>query len=106
MTEYPLLFNAMQVLIVLFGVPAVFLSQSPSAHSRKWAPVLGLLGQPAWFYIAYATSSFGIAVLCGMYTISWYRGFHHQWVRPIKRAIDEHRMKEGMTEAAKQKHNL
>ena len=90
MTDHLTIFNFAQAAIVIFGVPAVFMSQSLDPASRKWAPVLGLIGQPAWAYTAYATSSYGIGIICVLYTVSWYRGFHNMWVVPIRNAIKLH----------------
>lgn len=68
-----------QIAIALFGVSAIWLSQDSSPERRKWAPVLGLIGQPFWFYAAWKAQQFGIFVLCILYTISWARGVRTQW---------------------------
>lgn len=37
-------------MIALTGVSAIWLSQSKRDDYRKYASVLGLIGQPFWFY--------------------------------------------------------
>lgn len=71
-----------QIFIALFGVTAVFLSQSATESQRRWASVLGLLGQPFWFYATYAAEQWGIFCLAFLYTYSWGRGFYNNWIIP------------------------
>lgn len=71
-----------QIAIALFGVTAVFLSQSNEFRARKWASVVGLIGQPFWFYATYSAEQWGIFILCFLYTFSWFRGFWNNWIKP------------------------
>jgi hypothetical protein len=71
-----------QILIAIFGVGAVWLSQDPRASHRRWASVLGLLGQPAWFVATIKAEQWGIVALCAVYAASWGRGFWHYWIVP------------------------
>ena len=73
-----------QIFIALFGVTAVALSQSALAGRRRWASVFGLLGQPFWFYAAWEAQQWGIFTLCFLYTISWSKGFHTNWIAARK----------------------
>lgn len=70
-----------QVAIALFGVTAVFLSQDLRADVRRWAPILGLLAQPFWFYATWKAGQWGIFALSFLYAFSWARGFYNQWLR-------------------------
>ena len=70
-----------QVAIVFTGGSAIWLSQDTRIDFRKWASVLGLLGQPLWFYTAYKSGQWGIFALCFWYTYAWARGFYNHWVR-------------------------
>lgn len=70
-----------QIGIALFGLTAVYLSQDHRPSWRKWAPVLGIIGQPFWFYAAWKAGQWGIFGLCFLYTYSWGRGFWNQWAR-------------------------
>lgn len=67
-----------QVAIAVLGVGAVALSQSKLASRRKWAPIVGLIGQPFWFYAAREQP--GMLVVVTLYTVVWARGVWNQWL--------------------------
>lgn len=69
-----------QLAIVFTGVLAVWFSQDKLESRRKYAPILGLLSQPFWFYSAYTAEQWGIVVMCIFYSISWGRGFRTYWI--------------------------
>lgn len=68
-----------QFAIALFGVTAVFLSQSHDANNRRYACIFGLIGQPFWFYAAWKSGQWGIFALCFLYTWAWAKGFAMHW---------------------------
>ncbi len=84
-------FGLDQIIILCTGVPAVFLSQGLSAARRRWAPIFGLLGQPAWIYMAIEANKAGVFLVTLLYTYSWLRGFNNQWIRPWLRLRREAR---------------
>src|SRR3546814_17457771 len=63
-----------QWLILLCGVTAVFLSMAGRESRRRWAPVLGLLGQPGWFVAALPAHQLGVLLVAVLYTLAWCRG--------------------------------
>jgi len=69
-----------QIAIALTGATAVWLSQDKRDSYRKWACIFGLVGQPFWFYSAWAAEQWGIFALCFLYTFSWWRGFRNNWL--------------------------
>ncbi len=69
-----------QIIIAIFGVTAVWLSQDADIERRKYACIFGLIGQPAWFYAAWTSEQFGIFALCFLYSFSWLRGFRQHWI--------------------------
>lgn len=71
-----------QIAIALFGVSAIWLSQSVHASNRRWASVCGLVGQPAWFYSSINGGQWGIFLLSIAFTVAWGKGFYNHWVRP------------------------
>lgn len=71
-----------QVHIAFCGVTAVWLSQCRSGKLRRWAPVLGCIGQPAWFFTTIVNAQIGLVLLSVVYTVAWARGFYLQWVVP------------------------
>lgn len=70
-----------QFAIAGLGVSAIWLSQCAQVAARHWAPVLGLAGQPFWFYAAFQAQQWGILVLCGFYTLAWAKGTHTHWFK-------------------------
>jgi hypothetical protein len=68
-----------QIGIALFGLTAIWLSQSSHFEHRRWACVLGLCSQPFWFYAAWSASQWGILVLTAFYTLAWARGVKTHW---------------------------
>lgn len=71
-----------QIAIALTGVAAIWLSQDSRENLRKWSCIFGLLGQPFWFYSAWAAEQWGIFALCFAYTFAWARGVYNHWLRP------------------------
>lgn len=71
-----------QIGIVLFGCGAVFLSQDNRPQRRRFAPILGLCGQPFWFMAARQAYRFGVLLVTCLYTLSWCRGIWNFWLRP------------------------
>lgn len=71
-----------QIGIALFGVTAVFLSQTRRESFRRWACIFGLIGQPFWFYSAFTHQQWGIFGLSFLYTFAWGQGVFNNWLRP------------------------
>lgn len=69
-----------QIGIALFGVIAIWLSQSASSEHRRYACLFGLASQPFWFWSAYTAELWGIFALCFLYAGSWVRGFYYHWI--------------------------
>ena len=70
-----------QIGIALVGVAAVWMSQDKRDNWRKWASIMGLIGQPFWFYATWKASQWGMFSLCFLYTYAWGRGFWNNWVK-------------------------
>lgn len=46
---------------------------------RKYAPIIGLCGQPFWGYFAYQTKGWGLAALVVAYSLVYINGIRVQW---------------------------
>ena len=68
-----------QIIIAISGVSAIWLSQDADQNHRKYAPIIGLIGQPFWFYSSYMSEQWGIFVLSFFFTAAWYRGYRTYW---------------------------
>lgn len=70
-----------QIFIALFGVTAIFLSQSPNEWAKKHACLFGLASQPFWIAATVSAEQWGMVALCGFYTLAWLRGFKTHWLQ-------------------------
>ena len=70
-----------QFAIALFGVTAIFLSQSNDEKQRKYSCLFGLAGQPFWFWSSISAEQWGIVILCCFYTVAWARGVKTNWIK-------------------------
>ncbi len=73
-----------QIVIAVTGVPAVWLSQDSRHKWRRWSCVLGVVGQPFWFYAAWKAEQWGIFALCFLYSYAWGRGVWNNWIKVSK----------------------
>lgn len=68
-----------QLAIALFGLTALLFAMGNHPGRRKWAPVIGLLGQPFWFIATIPTAQWGMVALCCAYSLVYIRGIFMQW---------------------------
>jgi hypothetical protein len=68
-----------QLFIALFGLTSIWLAMGHNATGRKWAPIIGLAGQPFWLAFALSTDAWGLIVLVAAYTLVYLRGALLQW---------------------------
>lgn len=73
--------NLDQIVIAIFGVAAVWLSQDAREKLRRWAPVCGLIAQPAWIYTTYVHQQWAILALTLFYTWAWWKGVRTYWLK-------------------------
>ena len=70
----------MQTLLAVTSLLAIWFSQQSNGKLHKFAPVLGLVSQPFWFYETYVANQWGMFILCFGYTIVWFIGFRRYWL--------------------------
>lgn len=70
-----------QAIIAGCGIATVYLSQDTRPHLRRWACIVGLCAQPAWFYSASVDGNAGIFVASIAFTLGWARGVWNFWIR-------------------------
>lgn len=68
-----------QLFIAVFGLTSIWLAMGRNATGRKWAPLIGLAGQPFWLAFALDTKAWGLLALVGAYTVVYLRGALVQW---------------------------
>ena len=70
-----------QTWITIFSSSAIWLVGRFEPWKR-WGYILGLLSQPAWFYIIIINKQWGIAPIAFFYTYSWCQGILNYWIKP------------------------
>jgi hypothetical protein len=66
-----------QIALVVFGVGAIYLTQSTNPALRRWAPIVGLAGQPFWYIAAWGQP--GMLIVVTLYTFCWVQGIWNHW---------------------------
>lgn len=73
-----------QIALAVFGLTALWMAMSSNQTARRWAPAVGLAGQPFWVAFAVQSSAWGLLVLSLAYAAVYARGAHTQWVAYTK----------------------
>lgn len=68
-----------QIALAFFGLTAIFMAMGNNARARRWAPVVGLCGQPFWIAFAMQSSAWGLLALSLAYSAVYVRGALVQW---------------------------
>ena len=70
-----------QLALAVFGLSAMFMAMGNNPRARRWAPIVGLCGQPFWIAFAIGTQAWGLLVLSLAYSAVNVRGAWVQWRR-------------------------
>lgn len=65
---------AVQGWILVTGLGAIALLQFGGRRLQRWAPFIGLAGQPAWLWTAVDAQAVGVGVVSAAYTVVWALG--------------------------------
>lgn len=68
-----------QLALAFFGLTALYMATGKNPVARKWAPLVGLMGQPFWMVFAITASAWGLLALSIAYTAVYIRGAWVQW---------------------------
>lgn len=70
-----------QLLIAALGLSSVYMSllMPEGSWARKLAPVVGISGQPLWFYVTWSAKQWGMLVLSLAYTLVYVAAIYRQW---------------------------
>jgi len=66
-------------MIAVFGLGSIWMAMSQSPGQRKWAPIVGLAGQPFWAWFAWQSQGWGLGALVLAYTAVYINGIRVQW---------------------------
>jgi len=72
-----------QLGLAFFGLSALWMAMGKNASARKWAPLVGLCGQPFWFALGVEKDAWVLLVLACAYSVVYIRGAWLQW-RPAQ----------------------
>ena len=70
-----------QILILMTGGVAVYLSQQGNDNLKRFACIFGAIGQPFWWYSTLQAEQYGMFALTLLYTYSWCLGIYNNWVK-------------------------
>jgi len=71
-----------QLAIMLTGVISAWVLNAPTERVRRWGCIIGLIGQPAWFWSTWSHAQWGMLAVTVGYTAAFLRGVWVMWVRP------------------------
>lgn len=74
-----------QLILALCGLTALWMATGNNVRARRWAPVVGLCGQPAWLYFATTAQAWVLFVLSLVYSAVYVRGIWVQWLPTLRR---------------------
>jgi len=69
-----------QFIIMLTGMGSIYCVNHPNTEVVKYASIIGLIGQPFWFYSSATNGQWGVFLLTAVYTACWIRGFFRLWI--------------------------
>jgi len=79
--------NITQIMIAVTGCLAIYLTQQNKAEPKRYACVVGLLGQPFWIYETFINDQLGMFALTIFYTFAWLLGIKNNWIKDKERMI-------------------
>jgi hypothetical protein len=76
-----------QIIILVTGCTSIWVVNRKEKW-YKYGCIIGLLGQPAWLYLAITTHNWEIFILTLVYTYSWGQGVYFNFIKKyIKRIL-------------------
>ncbi|MBP8150223.1 MAG: hypothetical protein KAY21_10940 [Limnohabitans sp.] len=71
-----------QLAIMLTGVSAAWILNGPEGRARRYACLIGLAGQPFWFWSTWSHGQWGMFIVTAGFTLAYLRGVWLTWIRP------------------------
>ena len=73
--------KAEQITILRSGAIAIVLTQLPSPRAQRWAPLVGIVGQPFWLHASWHAGQWGMFAMSVVYTLAWLVGIWTKWIK-------------------------
>lgn len=84
--------NIVQAGLAVCGIASLFMAMGHNQVRRKWAPVVGLVGQPFWLVFALSTNAWGLLVTIAAFTSVYLFGAYEHWKKPELLVVTPHAM--------------
>jgi hypothetical protein len=68
-----------QIAVAVSGILAIWMATSLDATMRRWAPLVGLAGQPGWLIATSTSEQWGMFAVSVAYTLVWARAGWREW---------------------------
>lgn len=69
-----------QIMLFVFGCSAIWLV-ARKEDWKRWGYIVGLCGQPFWFYTTITSEQWGMFALTLFYKYSWAMGVYNYWIK-------------------------
>jgi len=76
-----------QIMIAITGCLAIYLTQQNKAEPKRYACIVGLLGQPFWIYVTFTTAQWEMFTSSILYTLACFVGYKNNWIKRKERMI-------------------
>ena len=70
---------ASQGIITFTGFTSLYLMASQDPRMRYYAGLVGLFGEPFWFFTAWVNNQYGVMLLVFVYGVNWTRLAYSNW---------------------------
>jgi hypothetical protein len=81
--------DVVQAGLAVFGIASLFMAMGHDERARRWAPLVGLAGQPFWLIFASRTNAWGLMFTIAAFSAVYAHGAWRQWKRPAPRELAE-----------------
>lgn len=78
-----------QLFIAVSGTLSIWLTQQHREAWKRYACLIGMIGQPFFFYATYSAEQWGMFFLTFFYTYSWALGIYNNWIKPERGGVTE-----------------
>jgi nicotinamide riboside transporter PnuC len=68
-----------QAIITFTGFTSLYLMASQDPRMRYYAGLVGLFGEPFWFFTAWVNAQYGVMMLVLVYGVNWARLAYFNW---------------------------
>jgi len=75
-----MIYTIANIMLCIMGMVAIWFLYHKQKWMR-WGYIIGLCSEPFWFIAAWESKSWGIIVLCFVYTYCYSMGIYNYWIK-------------------------